>query len=138
MARWPWIERTFNFDFPIGKFPDIVERVRGTPARIAALTAGVAADVLTSRDDKGWSIQENVGHLRDVDPLMMMRIDEILAGAPSLTAADMSGRKTHEADHNARRFGELSEQFSRQRHLDRDRARHDRGDRHRLGRLGRI
>jgi hypothetical protein len=34
MAYWPWIERTFHFDYPTLKFWDLVERVRGTPARL--------------------------------------------------------------------------------------------------------
>jgi hypothetical protein len=31
MPRWPWIERTFNFDYPAEKWPDLLARVRGTP-----------------------------------------------------------------------------------------------------------
>ncbi len=107
MAKWPWIERAFHFDHPPTKFPDILERLRGTPVRITALVEGVPADVLTRRDDQGWSMQENVGHLIDVEPLFMARIDEILAGAAVLTAADITARRTHEANHNARDFAAL-------------------------------
>ena len=102
MPRWPWIERKFNFEYPPTKFPDILERVRGTPARTEALIDGLPADVLTRSDGKGWTIQENVGHLADVHHLWMTRIDELLAGAAELTAADMTGRRTHDANHNAR------------------------------------
>jgi hypothetical protein len=41
MIQMPWTERTFNFDFPAGVFPGIIERIRGTPARIADLVKGV-------------------------------------------------------------------------------------------------
>ena len=30
---WPWFERKFDFGFPVEKYPDIIERLRGTPAR---------------------------------------------------------------------------------------------------------
>ena len=100
MARWPWIERRFSFDFPPTKFPDVLERLRGTPARIEELVHGVDAHVLTQRDGKGWSIQENIGHLLDVDPLWRQRFDQFLAGERELCPADMTNRRTHEANYN--------------------------------------
>ena len=30
-----WIERRFTFDLPISMFPNVLERLRGTPARVA-------------------------------------------------------------------------------------------------------
>ncbi len=103
MAKWTWTERKFNFDYPATKWPDLLERVRGAPARIEERIQGLSKDVLTRRrDGKGWSIQENIGHLLDLEYLPMQRIEEILGGKAVLVAADMSNRKTHEADHNAK------------------------------------
>ncbi len=115
MANWPWIERTFTLDFPAAKFPDLLERVRGTPARIEARVRGLSADVLTRRDGKGWSIQENIGHLLDLGYLPLRRIEQILAGEAELIAADMSNRKTREADHNTRNIQELLADFRSER-----------------------
>ncbi len=116
MQKWRWIDRTFSFAFPVGKFPDILERVRGTPARIQDRIAGLNRDVLTRRPDGGgWSIQENVGHLLDLGYLPLQRIEEILAGKPVLIAADMANRKTHEAKHNARTIVELLGDFRKER-----------------------
>ena len=67
MARWHWIKRKFSFDYPTEKFPDLLERIRGTPVRIAERVAGLSSDVLTGSDGKGWSILENIGHLLSVD-----------------------------------------------------------------------
>lgn len=111
MARWTWTERTFQFDFPAGKFPDLLERVRGTPARIEERVRGLDRGVLTGQDGPGWSIQENIGHLIDLGYLPMTRIDEILAGKDILTGADMANRKTKEADHNSRHIGDLLAEF---------------------------
>lgn len=102
MAAWPWIERSFSFDFPATKFPDLLERWRGTPARVAAMTNGVPHAVLTRRDDVGWSIQENVGHLVDLGYLPDERIEQILRGEEVLIAADMTNQKTNTAGHNNR------------------------------------
>src|SRR3990172_4431199 len=101
MPKWAWTERKFNFDYPATKWPDLLERVRGTPARLEERTRGLSKEVLTRRrDGKGLSIQENIGHLLDLGYLPMRRIEQILAGEALLVAADMSNRKTNEADHN--------------------------------------
>ncbi len=101
MAKWAWTERKFSFDYPAAKWPDLLERVRGTPARIEERVRGLSKDVLTRRrDGKGWSIQENIGHLLDLEDIHLRRIEEILQGKAVLVAADMSNRKTHEAHHN--------------------------------------
>ncbi len=45
-------------------------------------------------------MQENAGHLLDLESLVMQRLDEYAASAETLHAADMSNRKTYEAGHN--------------------------------------
>jgi len=114
MPRWPWIERTFNFDYPVGKFPDLLERVRGTPARLEEMVRGLSRGVLT-RSDGGWSIQQNIGHLIDLGYLPFQRIEQILAGQPALIAADMENRRTRDANHNDRKVGELLAEFRAER-----------------------
>ncbi|MCH9001990.1 MAG: hypothetical protein IIC02_05390 [Planctomycetes bacterium] len=49
MAKWPWIDRKFSFDFPASKFPDLLERWRGTPARLEERVSGLSRDVLIRR-----------------------------------------------------------------------------------------
>jgi hypothetical protein len=126
MARWPWIERKFNFDYPTEKFPDLLERIRGTPVRLVERVAGLSVEVLTGSDGNGWSIQENIGHLLTVERLPTQRLDEILAGQAELCAADMSNRATHEADYNSIAIRDLLADFrevrgklvARMEHLD--------------------
>ncbi len=107
MPKWPWIERKFDFDYPVEKFPDLLERWRGTPARVEERVAGLTTSVLLKRDGEGWSIQENIGHLADVEHLPAERIEQILRGEPELVAADMTNRRTNEANHNAADLAEL-------------------------------
>ena len=95
-----WADRTFQFTFPVEVYPEMIERLRGTPARLADRVKLIAGEILTRRDGERWSIQENAGHLLDLESLFKQRLDEYLAGAKVLQAADMSNRKTYEADHN--------------------------------------
>ena len=115
MPHWPWIERTFRFDFPTGKMPDLLERLRGTPARLEERVAGLTRDMLTRREGTGWTIQENVGHLIDLGYLPVKRIAQILAGESTLIAADMKNEKTQQARHNERTISELLVEFRRDR-----------------------
>jgi hypothetical protein len=115
MPKWPWIQRTFTFEFPVGKFPDLIERVRGTPARIEERIANVSQKRLTHREGNSWSILQNVGHLLDLGNLPQRRIEQILAGEDVLIAADMSNKKTHQAGHNQRDPAELLAAFRAER-----------------------
>jgi hypothetical protein len=100
MPRIKWTDRRFNFDFPAGLYPEMIERLRGTPARLEDLLRELPQEILTSQTDGRWSMQENAGHLLDLESLVEQRIDEYLAGNTTLHAADMSNRKTYDADHN--------------------------------------
>ncbi len=95
-----WTDRTFRFDFPVGLYREFMERIRGTPARVQELIHSVPADRLTARPDEGWSIQQNVGHLLDLEELFAGCLDDYDARADRLRPADMTNLKTHQADHN--------------------------------------
>lgn len=116
MAKWKWIERKFNFDFPASKWPDLLERVRGTPARLEERLCGLSRDLLIRKPaGGGWSIQENVGHLLDLSYLAPRRIEQILAGENQLIAADMANKKTNDAIHNDRKIADLLAEFRAER-----------------------
>jgi hypothetical protein len=61
-------------------------------------------------------MQEHAGHLDDLEALVQVRLDEYLAGAATLHPADMSNRRTWDADHNARPLAEVLAGFRRARH----------------------
>lgn len=106
MARWRWFERHFTFDYPVGKFPDVVERFRGLPARAEERVRGLSRAQLTYSDG-GWSIQENVGHLLALEPLFDGRLDDYLAGRSVLRAADLTNAGTRDARYNDWEVGEI-------------------------------
>jgi DinB superfamily len=115
MSRIPWTERKFSFDFPIELFPEMIERVRGTPARVEDHLRSLSVNVLIRRDGERWSIQENAGHLLDLESLVMGRLDEYEAGAGTLHAADMTNRKTYEGNHNEQPVGRILDEFRTRR-----------------------
>ncbi len=110
-----WVERKFTFDYPIGIFPCVVERMRGTPARLEEIIRQSPPAILTRRFDGGWSIQEHAGHLWDMEALWEQRLNDFRSGAAVLTAADMTNRKTHEANHNATPIHKILEEFRKAR-----------------------
>ena len=111
MRQMNWTERTFSFDFPAGVFPGIVERLRGTPVRIASLIEHVPQARLTAQPGGAWSVHQHIGHLDDLDALDRTRLDEYLRGEPQLSAADMTNRRTHEAGYNDVPADELLNRF---------------------------
>ena len=115
VERTEWIKRQFAFGLPLGMYPNVVERVRGTPARLEDLTRSLTREILTRRDGDKWSIQEQAGHLLDLEGLAMRRLDDFEAGRETLIAADMKNRKTHDANHNANTIENILVAFRKER-----------------------
>ena len=103
MSQVPiWFERKFEFSFPAELHPNLLARLRGTPARFEEELRGRSREVLVRKPQEKWSAQEHSGHLLDLEPLWLARVDDYVAGSAQLTAADLKNRKTDEANHNAR------------------------------------
>lgn len=116
VQRIAWFTRPFSFDMlPLWMYPNIVERLRGTPARLEDLLRPLPPATLTRRDNDKWSMQEQAGHLLDLEPLGMNRLDDYEAGRSILQAADLENRRTHEAEHNAKPIAALLTDFRAER-----------------------
>ncbi len=116
-----WFERKFDFTFPVEQYPNLCVRLRGTPPRLEDMLRGISREVLLGKPGDKWSAQEHAGHLLDLESLWMARVDDFLTDGDTLTAADLSNRKTHEANHNSRELIEILAQFrtARLRLMDR-------------------
>ncbi len=110
-----WFERKFEFTFPVEQYPNLCIRLRGTPARLEEMLHGCSHERLIRKPDNKWSAQEHAGHLLDLESLWLARVDDFLAGGDTLTAADLSNRKTDEANHNARPLAEILAEFRQAR-----------------------
>lgn len=114
IQQMPWTSRRFDHEWPVELLPGIVERLRGTPVRAAALVAEFTdAQIRSGRG--GWSPLEHIGHLDDLHPLDMKRLGEFLARVPVLSAADMTNRATYDARHNDRSAPDVLDAFRARR-----------------------
>ena len=110
-----WFERKFDFSFPVEQYPNLCARLRGTPARLEAELRDQPPELLTAKSGDQWSIQEHAGHLLDLESLWLTRVQDFLADSDTLTAADLTNRKTHEANHNARPLEQILAGFRGER-----------------------
>jgi uncharacterized damage-inducible protein DinB len=115
MPRIKWFERKFDFNFPVDLYPELIERFRGTPVRLEDRVKGLPAVTLTRRDGESWSIQENIGHLLDLEDLVSARLDDYDRGLATLRAADLENKKTQQADHNGASIAQILSAFRRER-----------------------
>lgn len=112
MSQVPvWFERKFAFSFPVEVWPNLCSRLRGAPARLEETLRGRSREILIRKVQAKWSAQEHAGHLLDLEPLWLARLEDYVAGGEQLTVADLQNRKTHEANHNGRALEEILAEF---------------------------
>jgi uncharacterized damage-inducible protein DinB len=111
MPTVKWFDRQFDFAGSATGFSDVLDRLRSAPDRVAGAVSGLPHDALVARVDGAWSVNENVGHLLDLEPLWAGRLEDIVNGERVLREADLTNRKTHEANHNGVPIGGLVEGF---------------------------
>lgn len=111
----PWIERKFEFHFPPGIFPIIIERLKGTLVRLEFMLEGIDDPDLSKKTNDKWSAKEVVGHLFDLEELWMGRINDFLDRKETLRAADMTNTKTNAAAHNETSIRILLDRFIKAR-----------------------
>ena len=110
-SRQRWFDREFDFPVDVALFPETIERLRGTPARLEDRLASLSDDAARLRIGEAWSILENVGHLIDLEPLWLGRAHDLANGLDGLRPADLRNRATHEAGHNDADFAMLLAAF---------------------------
>ena len=107
-----WFDRKFELGLDPAAAPELLERLRRTPERLAQAVRGLPPAVLKRRPEGKWSIQENAGHLCDLESLWDQRLDDYDSGAVELHPADLENRKTHEAAHNNRAISDILSDFT--------------------------
>lgn len=111
-----WFERKFDFSFPVELYPNVCARLRGAPARLEELLRSCPRERLIRKAaGNKWSAQEHAGHLLDLEPLWLARVEDYATGAPELSVADLTNRQTDEADHNAKARGYIATKFREER-----------------------
>jgi uncharacterized damage-inducible protein DinB len=112
MSQIPlWFERKFEFSFPVELYPNVLARLRGTPARLADVLHGRSHSLLIAKPQGKWSAQEHAGHLLNLEPLWLARVQDYVAGSQQLTVTDLQNRKTDEANYNAQPLEKILAEF---------------------------
>jgi uncharacterized damage-inducible protein DinB len=116
MSQVPvWFERKFESCFPLELLPNLYARLRGSAARLEEIVRGRSHEILTRKPDGTWSAQENAGHMGDLEPLWLARVNDFAAGRSELTVADLRNRRTDEANHNGGSLNVILREFREQR-----------------------
>lgn len=115
MQPTPWFTRQFNPISDNGLWLNILERLAGTPLRLAAKAEYLNETQLMQKWEDKWSIKEEMGHLGDLESLWLGRFEELIANKSELRSADLSNTLTHQANHNDRSKRELIGEFAKQR-----------------------
>jgi DinB superfamily len=111
MERIKWTERKFLFDITVDELPSVIERLNSTISKLKEFSNTLSIGQLTHKSNGKWSIQENIGHLCDLEDLHEGRIDDFLARKEILRAADMANIKTNEGNHNKANINDIVTNF---------------------------
>jgi len=119
MKQSKWFDRQFPIIEDNGLLPTIIERLEGTSVRLMSKIEGINFTQVKVLNDR-WSIKQEIGHLLDLEPLWLERANQIINNNPRLVAADLTNKKTNEANHDERNVLDLVGEFaaSRQRFTD--------------------
>jgi uncharacterized damage-inducible protein DinB len=94
-----WFERNFDFEHLSTTSTVILERLSQTTTLLRSKLSPLSDYELEKSNEK-WSMKQNVGHLTDLEPIWLIRVNDILSGKEIMREIDLSNRKTNEANHN--------------------------------------
>lgn len=115
MKRTEWFNRIFAPIEDNGLLPSIIERLTGTPARLKETLSSIKPSVLLFRIGDTWTINEEVGHLSDLEPLWYGRLEDLLRGEKLLRVTDLTNQLTSTSNHNATEIDILIHRFRERR-----------------------
>ncbi|MBG6129391.1 putative damage-inducible protein DinB [Aquimarina sp. EL_43] len=111
MKREKWFDRKFDFSFEENIFPLLLKRLEGAPSVLANTIDSLTKEQLIHKRNRKWSIQENIGHLIDLEPIWQGRLNDITTDKIELRPADLQNQKTDFAQHNLRDSNDLLKEF---------------------------
>ncbi len=110
-----WFERKFSFADLEGTFPTILERLKDAPMRYENKIHNTPKDHWKKIVANKWSIQEQLGHIVDLESLWLKRAHNFKEGKKVLEEADLTNQKTYDADHNNTDINVIMDDFKHKR-----------------------
>lgn len=111
MNALPWSQRQLPFGKGADEFPNLIERLRGTPARVADLLSNQSIERLVLRVQGRWCAMEHVAHLLLLDQRFHARIDDFLALRPTLCRIELGDQHHWLELTRSRHPGDLLEEY---------------------------
>ena len=111
MQPTPWFKRKFELITNNGRLLSIIERLAGTPIRLEQKVLQFSDEFLIQHEGDDWSIQEQAGHLLNLEWLWYARITDIINGEAYLTEADLTNTSTYEAKYNEQSIEAILDAF---------------------------
>lgn len=110
-----WLDKKFEFDFPVTQYVVYLQFLRETPAKIEKLIQGLSSEELIRKNKGSWSIQENVGHFLTAESLFLGRLDDYANNASVLRPARFEDNPTDKANFNASDIKGILNEFRNER-----------------------
>ncbi len=95
-----WVDKKFEYEKMDNKYSDLIVRLEKTISILEELTGTLPTEILTKKDGDSWSIQESTGHLLEVEALFTGRLEDYQNHLGELRPADMTNKRTYDADYN--------------------------------------
>jgi uncharacterized damage-inducible protein DinB len=106
-----WYDRKFDFSFTVELWPNVRARLRGTPVRMQEALLDSSRETVIAKATGKWSAQEHAGHLLNLEPLWLARVEDYAAGNEQLSTTDLSNRQTDAANYNAQSLEQILGDF---------------------------
>lgn len=111
MKLIPWSQRRLEFNKGVEDLPFLLERMAGTPARVAALFRELSMESMTLRVHDDLSVLDRVAQMLYLDIRFQDRVDDLLARRPRLCEIAFADEGTLRAAQRDRDIGDMLEEF---------------------------
>jgi hypothetical protein len=111
MRITPWAERQLSFGKGLEELPVMLERVKGTTARLRNLTSHVPRERLLLRPYGQWSVVDHIGHLIYLQDRSEEHVDDFVSRRNELCQIDLSDQASILDLHRRQELGDLIEEF---------------------------
>lgn len=111
MELIPWSQRQLEFGRPLDELPVLLERIRGTSARLSALIAHAPMEHLQLQLNGKWSVMEHLGHLITLQDRFDGRAEDFERERDRLCEISLHDQEPILQAHRRRTVGDALEEF---------------------------
>lgn len=106
-----WLDKSFDFGKQSYSPLEFLLLLEEAPKKLESYCKGFSEGDLSRRFNDAWSVKENIGHLADLESLWLGRSEDFFNSKEILRPADMSNKKSKEAEHNSKPIKAVLNEF---------------------------